>query len=246
MKNQQINSKYDVKAATCWQTEEPNMSCASWTSAELLLCTKTTCSLNVMMDLWNKSQWFAASVRLISELWQRSTHQLFSVEMREQTLWDQIWCSHTLMNEDHRLYTCCDAVSWNPALFPADMNTTTTVVFTSTQTHDDNKLVAPLIGWLLSLCLSLCPILKSVTILLSQLHWGKQQLRRLKVYRRNWIFALILTVFITIQLKPAGTDSNTLLTSESPVCSLDSPENHTAASLLNPAGCCYSGPDLSD
>ncbi len=36
------------------------------------------------------------------------------------------------------------------------------------------------------------------------------------------------------------------LTSESPVCSLDSPENHTAASLLNPAGRCYSGPTLSD
>ena len=36
------------------------------------------------------------------------------------------------------------------------------------------------------------------------------------------------------------------LTSESPVCSVDSPENHTAASLLNPAACWNSGPDVSD
>ncbi len=36
------------------------------------------------------------------------------------------------------------------------------------------------------------------------------------------------------------------LTSESPVCSLDSPENHTAASLLNPAACCHSAAALSD
>ena len=32
----------------------------------------------------------------------------------------------------------------------------------------------------------------------------------------------------------------------SPVYSLDSVENHTAASLLNPAACCDSGPALSD
>ena len=36
------------------------------------------------------------------------------------------------------------------------------------------------------------------------------------------------------------------LTSESPVCSLDSVENHTAASLLNPAARCHPGPALSD
>ncbi len=35
-------------------------------------------------------------------------------------------------------------------------------------------------------------------------------------------------------------------TSESPACSLDSPEYHTAASILNLAGCCYSAPALSD
>ena len=39
--------------------------------------------------------------------------------------------------------------------------------------------------------------------------------------RKYWIFTLILTVFITILLKPARTDSNSLLTSESPVDSLD-------------------------
>ena len=37
------------------------------------------------------------------------------------------------MNEDDCLYTSCDAVSCNPALLPVDTNTTTTVVFTSTQ-----------------------------------------------------------------------------------------------------------------
>ena len=36
------------------------------------------------------------------------------------------------------------------------------------------------------------------------------------------------------------------LTSESPVDSLDSPVQNTAASLLNPAGCCSSDPVLSD
>ena len=36
------------------------------------------------------------------------------------------------------------------------------------------------------------------------------------------------------------------LTWELPVHSVDSPVQQTAASLLNPAGCCYSGPALSD
>ena len=35
------------------------------------------------------------------------------------------------------------------------------------------------------------------------------------------------------------------LTPESPVHSLDSAENHTAPSVLNPAACCSSGPDVS-
>ena len=35
------------------------------------------------------------------------------------------------------------------------------------------------------------------------------------------------------------------LTSESPVYSLDSPENHSDPSLLNPAGCSHSGPGVS-
>ena len=36
------------------------------------------------------------------------------------------------------------------------------------------------------------------------------------------------------------------LTSESPVYILDSPVQNTAASLLNPAACCHSGPDVLD
>ena len=36
------------------------------------------------------------------------------------------------------------------------------------------------------------------------------------------------------------------LTSESPVDRLDSVENHTAPSLLSPAGSCHSDPVLSD
>jgi len=97
-----------------------------------------------------------------------------------------------------------------------------------------------------SLSLSFCPILKPVPVLLSQLHWGKQPLRRLEVHRKHWIFALILTVFSTILLRAAWTDSAPLLTSESPVYSLDSPRDHGDPSGLNPAGCWVSGPVLSD
>ena len=42
------------------------------------------------------------------------------------------------------------------------------------------------------------------------------------------------------------TSRDPLLTWESPVCSLDSPEDLSAAPLLNPAERCHSGPDLSD
>ena len=63
--------------------------------------------------------------------------------------------------------------------------------------------------------------------------------------KKYWIFALILTVFNTRLLKPAQTDSNSLLT-ESPVYSLDSSEDQTAASHLNPAGCFPTDPALSD
>jgi len=152
----------------------------------------------------------------------------------------------SLMNEDTvsvHLWGC----QLESALFPVHINTTTTVVFTSTHTHDHNKLLAALIGWLLSLSLSFCPILKPVPVLLSQLHWGKQPLRRLEVHRKHWIFALILTVFSTILLRAAWTDSAPLLTSESPVYSLDSPRDHGDPSGLNTAGPgCHSGPVLSD
>ena len=35
-------------------------------------------------------------------------------------------------------------------------------------------------------------------------------------------------------------------TSESPVYNVDSPENHSAASVLNPSACCHSDSVLSD
>ena len=58
--------------------------------------------------------------------------------------------------------------------------------------------------------------------------------------------SLILTVFRTILMKAAWTDWNPLLTSESPVYSLDSSQDQEAASLLNPSGCFHSGSDVSD
>ena len=167
---------------TISQSSQLNSCCDSWTSAEVLVCIKTTWLLNVMVVLWSQSQWFAGFSQ--TDLCSRNKNELiiFLVLKWEQTLSDQIWWYNSLMLRT-AVCTPCNAVSWNPALFPADMNTTTTVVFTSTQTHDHNKLLADLIGWLFSLSLSSCPILKPVTILLSQLHWGKQPLRRLEVHQ---------------------------------------------------------------
>ena len=54
----------------------------------------------------------------------------------------------------HRLCSSCEAVSCGPASFPVHMKTTTTVVFTSTQSNDPKQLVARLIGRLFSLCVS--------------------------------------------------------------------------------------------
>ena len=54
----------------------------------------------------------------------------------------------------HRLCPSCEAVSCGPASFPVHVKTTTTVVFTSTQSNDPKQLVARLIGRLLSLCVS--------------------------------------------------------------------------------------------
>ena len=51
-------------------------------------------------------------------------------------------------------------------------------------------------------------------------------------------------LWIKDRRSPTVTDSE--LTSESPVYSLDSAENHTAPSLLNPAACFDSGSVLSD
>ena len=47
-------------------------------------------------------------------------------------------------------------------------------------------------------------------------------------------------------MKAAWTDSNHLLTSESPVDRLDSAVDQAAPSLLSPAGCLDSDPVLSD
>ena len=90
----------------------------------------------------------------------RATVDLRAVTQMDWSLvqcWNErkIWCYNSLMNEDDCLYTSCDAVSCDPALLPVDMNTTTTVVFTSSQTHDHNKLLAHLIGWLFPLYLFL-------------------------------------------------------------------------------------------
>lgn len=54
-------------------------------------------------------------------------------------------------------------------------------------------------------------------------------------------------LFTTVLLKAAWTDSKLLLTSQSAVCSLDSPQDQTTPSQLNPATTHFqSGPVLSD
>lgn len=65
--------------------------------------------------------------------------------------------------------------------------------------------------------LSFCPILKPISIPTMEIH-----------------------VSVTMVLKAD------ILTSESPGCSVDSPQDQTAASLLDPAACCCSAPALSD
>ena len=58
---------------------------------------------------------------------------------------------------------------------------------------------------------------------------------------------MILTVLRNILMKAAWTDSNYLLTSESPVDRLNSALDQAAPSLLSPAGRCFlSDPVLSD
>ena len=74
----------------------------------------------------------------------------------------------------HRLCSSCDAVSCGPASFPVHMKSTTTAIFTSTQSNDHKQLVARLIGRLFSLWLSVhpdfchhCPLTASL-----RKHWG--------------------------------------------------------------------------
>ena len=103
--------------------------------------------------------------------------------------------------------------------------------------------------WLADCSLSLCLSVQSWSLSPFSSHSFTEESSHWEGWRftrKYWIFALILTVFNTRLLKPAQTDSNSLLTPESPVYSLDSSEDQTAASHLNSAGCCYSDPDLSD
>ena len=93
----------------------------------------------------------------------RATVDLRAVTQTDWSLvqcWNErtkIWCYNSLMDEDHCLYTSYNVVSCYPALLPVDMNTTTTtVVFTSTQTHDHNKHLACLIWRTVPLYLFLC------------------------------------------------------------------------------------------
>ena len=121
------------------------ISCCFWTSAEVLVCIQTTWLLKVMMVLWNKSlqsDWSESCDKdeLMSSSVLKWENKHFEIRFDALT----VWWMRTLS-----LYIlwCCQL--WS-ALFPVDMNTTTTVVFTSTQTHDHNKLLARLIGWLFS------------------------------------------------------------------------------------------------
>ena len=216
-------------------------------------------------------------VECCSVLTYRATVNLRAVTQTEWSVvqcWNErkkIWYYNSLMDENRCLYTSCDAVSCDPALLPVDMNTTTTVVFTSTQTHDHNKLLAHLNGGLFP-SISFCPILKPVTVLLSELHWGK--LEMLDLYFDNdcllqycwkqhgltptrcdeqpYVCAVCRECVVehcncNCKLITFYRDTETHeLTSESPVDSLDSPQVQTAASLLNPAGHSRSAPALSD
>ena len=90
--------------------------------------------------------------------------------------------------------------------------------------------------------------------LLCHSHWTKPEKKRQSWWwrhsvrtRRTSASCLQFRVTTTVPSHSSQHTKKTWsLTSESPVYSLDSPENHTAASLLNPSGCCYSGPDVSD
>ena len=67
-----------------------------------------------------------------------------------------------------------------------------------------------------------------------------------KLFRQSWNKPIITQVMnLSIYGKESSTDWS-ILTWEFPVYSVDSPVQQTAASQLDPAGRCYSGPVLSD
>lgn len=97
------------------------------------------------MVLWNKSlqsDWSESSDK--DELMSSSVLKWENKHFEIRFVAPTVWWMRTLS-----LYIlwCCQL--WS-ALFPVDMNTTTTVGFTSTQTHHHNKLLSRLIGWLFS------------------------------------------------------------------------------------------------
>ena len=103
--------------------------------------------------------------------------------------------------------------------------------------------------WLADCSLSLCLSVQSWSLSPFSSHSFTEESSHWEGWRftrKYWIFALILTVFNTILLKPARTDSNSLLTSESPVYSLDSPEDQTAASRPSPSGHFLLDAEISD
>ncbi len=214
------------------QTEEPNMSCGCWTSAEVLLCTKSTCWLNGMMlfeirasDVQLQSHWSQSCdqhelIRCLVLKWE---NKHLEIRFDAVTLW---WMRTT--------------VSIHVVMLSAVIQLYFLYTWTQQQQSSSHPLKHTITTsfWLLwladcSLCLSLCPI----TILLSQLDWGKQEILEL-CFDTNCVYYN--------PAESSWTDTNPLLTSESPVCSLDSSQDQREASLLNPAGCCYSAAALSD
>ncbi len=139
------------------------------------------------------------------------------------------------MSEDHCFHTSCDALSCNPALPPVDMMTTNFCLI-----------------WLPDCSLSVCLSVKSWSLSPFSSHSfsdGSNRWERLEVYRKHSSFALTQTAIITMLLKKKQdrlTQTSALLTSESSVCSVGSPQDQTALSRLSPSVCFLSAAALSD
>ncbi len=116
--------------------------------------------------------------------------------------------------------------------------------------------------WQQTFVLSDCLTVLSLSVSLSVKSWslspfsshsfsdGSNRWERLEVYRKHSSFALTQTAIITILLKKKKQDrltqTSTLLTSESSVCSVGSPQDQTALSHLSPSVCFLSAAALSD